>query len=90
MSPVERLQAAIKKLEETQALTAHWPAIGTGSEPLMTLHRTIDAQLELLRAGWNTIAGTEEMPEGRDPRVWYGRYAAAGLALADAILGSDQ
>lgn len=123
MSPVERLQAAIEKLEHLKAASTpgDWEVdtnhpfsrdlVGLFSESvkayavkfdddeqparatvdlIVTLHRTIDAQLETLHAAWNTIAGTEEMPEGRDPRVWYGRYAAAGLALADAILGGDR
>ena len=90
MTPSERMQAAIRKLENTKAATAHWSAIGGASEHVMLLWRTIDAQLEVLRASWNTVAGTDEMPQDRDPKVWYGRHAAAGLALADAILGSDQ
>lgn len=111
MSPVERLQAAIEKLETLRSQTGYYESHGwlvenitTGPEHdpreeqqpllrdelLVTLHRTIDAQLETLHAAWNTIAGTEEMPDGKDPKVWYGRYAAAALALADAILGSDQ
>lgn len=119
MTPVERLQAAIEKLEQHagetwlrdgapaargwESFTATVSASNPGGDrqvtgPLhhsdadliVTLHRTIDAQLETLHAAWNTIAGTEEMPDGKDPKVWYGRYAAAALALADAILGSDQ
>lgn len=126
MTPIQRLQAAIEKLEAMRAActpgdwdfesmpetgesriyseadgfafmaattVTFFPVPGgmkpNDAELIVTLHRTIDAQLEVLHSAWNTIAGTEEMPEGRDPRVWYGRYAAAGLALADAIPGSD-
>ena len=73
MSAVERLQAAIDKLEETRAGTAHWHAIGGASRHILLLHRTIDAQLAVLAYG-ATLTGN---------------IPASIVALADAILGAD-
>jgi hypothetical protein len=115
VTPIERLQAAIDKLEALSgeewsawsdfddsrhfAITA-WN-LGGGREVvgevlraedahlIATLHRTIDAQLALLRAGWDNVAGCVPNPEGTDFGRWYGRIAALALALADAILGID-
>ena len=116
MSPVERLQAAIEKLEQLRTASPVGPweadgssdrsrqhgydteiratALGDGlfdgiaivfdsddAELIVTLHRTIDAQLAILRAA------VAEIEENR----WMVVEAAYEvLALADAILGSDQ
>lgn len=100
MTPVERLQAAIDKLElfagETWTtsdctglteddlvdieasnpgggrLITPWPMRRFDSELIVTLHRTIVAQLAILRFA---VAGGYDLPEF--------------LMLADAILGSD-
>ena len=110
MTPAERLQAAIEKLEHQKALSttgpweaytvpgtrkeAEYVAIGIGdsearvvrfeggyfdADLIVTLHRTIDAQLAILRAALKarTLALYSPMT---DP----------ALALADAILGGDQ
>lgn len=118
MTPVERLQAAIEKLEQQRAATdpvrsdSEWVVdyeVGetmrfitvldshngghdgsivaadvtskARAQLIVTLHRTIDAQLAILRAA------VAELEENR----WMVVEAAHEvLALADAILGSDQ
>lgn len=112
MTPVERLHAAIDKLEalRTASGTEPW-TWGTGrdlgasvrseqfgyrfstgyvgnrssrndAELIVTLHRTIDAQLAILRSELDFVARcgwpTQPFPE-----------RLAVLALADAILGSE-
>ena len=104
MTPAERLQAAIEKLETLRAQTGYYQSHGwlvenvtvgfeydpreeqaplTNDELIVTLHRTIDAQLAWLRDQRDRVA--------RDLNQvsidFHYRYA---LALADAILGSDQ
>lgn len=111
MTPVERLQAAIDKLEALKAESHNWrvpitadedgPQVihdfeteghGPGSgalawttsdaaaENIVTLHRTIDAQLTILRLAveYGELVGGQGS-----------RFTASALALADAILGSD-
>lgn len=102
MTPVERLQAAIEKLEAAQGETWYFTTpgdegllsrqgwidavnpgggrqvlglIGPGDAArILMLHRTIDAQLAILRTSV-TLDGLVPMDQA--------------LALADAILGSD-
>ena len=102
MTPTERLQAAIEKLEALQAQTtqAPWSVVGgevvrdagglrtiqslwvadidptvPDADLIVTLHRTIDAQLAILR-------------DGRDVTTREGIYLhESAVALADAILG---
>jgi hypothetical protein len=104
VSAVERLEAAIAKLEamrdERQYTEQNgWlvepnpddrPSFDEPPEPFMpitndelivVLHRTIDAQLAILRAA--LIEHTDFMTEIEKP------YWTAALALADAILGSE-
>lgn len=93
MTPVERLQAAIEKLETAKRDEKWGPAFGDGflaiqaqdsddhwrwvsnelapddARLIVTLHRTIDAQLAILHFAVD------------------GRYEPEFLALADAILG---
>lgn len=117
MTPVERLQAAIKKLELERA-----ESFGQGAHPwwvekqeanpafeaevrargvpdgfhdgiamvqdctdatlIVTLHRTIDAQLEILREAYRyyRIFGVEAIP--------ITKHGLNAVALADAILGT--
>ncbi len=109
MSAVERLHAAIEKLEAYRDLATQgeWVcdfeiggeihAVGdthTGGSAfigkpafhdawlIVTLHRTIDAQLAILRFGVKRLAAVQTLT---------GKHAEAHaheLALADAILGS--
>jgi hypothetical protein len=99
MSPVERLQAAIEKLERLRSergyfemngwlveddpgdtdrslatVAAHEPDVApiTNDALIVTLHRTIDAQLAILRFA---VDGMYDLPEF--------------VALADAILGAS-
>ena len=93
MTVVERLEAAIAKLErlresepyhESHSWLVSLITVGTeddrreeeapqtSSELIVTLHRTIDAQLAILRAGLSD-----------------GAPLHTELALADAILGDD-
>ena len=112
MTPVERLQAAIDKLEQVREHTVPGPwrvephddtyaAIRAGvsyvtsganfreepdlysreAELIVTLHRTIDAQLAILR---DVLAG-EKIERHWDTLV----YTINTLALADAILGGE-
>lgn len=114
MTPVERLQAAIEKLETLSRQTGYYEAHGwlvenvtvgfeydpreeqaplTNDELIVTLHRTIDAQLSILRDGIRRVH------EWTDPNGELGynpeldgdgsRAVPLHLALADAILGSD-
>lgn len=121
MSPVERLQAAIEKLEKlrdesTPASWHYWTDELTGevdiwhdgearshvaqigkhedvrvyrdADLIVTLHRTIDAQLAILR---NTVRLHGEFVALGKESHWLEAIERAGdLALADAILGSDQ
>ena len=104
MTAVERLEAAIAKLERLRESEPYHESHGwlvslitvgteddrreeeapqTSSELIVTLHRTMDAQLGWLRdqrARMNADVGTIGTPE-----VHY-RHA---LALADAILGDN-
>lgn len=108
MTPVERLQAAIHKLETLIRQTGYYEAHGwlvenitTGpeydpreeqqpllrDELLVTLHRTIDAQLAILR---NTVRLHSKFVALGKESVWLEAIERAGdLALADAILGGD-
>lgn len=121
MSPVERLQAAIEKLEQQRAATepvrsdSEWVvdyevgetmrfitvldshngghdgsivAADVTSEAraqlIVTLHRTIDAQLAILREALFQL-------EGAPARAGFiGNEFNLFMRLADAILGSDQ
>lgn len=107
MTPQERLQAAIEKLEALVRLGSDGPwnadrltagratviSNGVGrsvahyveendAERIVTLHRTIDAQLAILRSELDFVARcgwpTQPFPE-----------RLAVLALADAIRGSE-
>ena len=115
MNAVERLTAAIEKLEalKAEAFAGPWEALGSGvehgdhwyvlsgresilyisandgsdeefrqptAELIVTLHRTIDAQLAILRWSLNEI-------EYENGEVVY--YDEHTVALADAILGGD-
>lgn len=101
MTPVERLQAAIEKLEalrrergyvehngwlaeevpgDTLRYTFEDLSPVTNDELIVTLHRTIDAQLAILRHAISEY-------EPRDDTMTF--ITEDGLALADAILGSD-
>lgn len=113
MTPVERLQAAIDKLEAMRSErgyvefngwlaeevpgdvvrdTLHSPREDlspiTNDELIVVLHRTIDAQLALLREAldyatdWNRGRPSER---GAKPETIYRKE----LALAAAILGGD-
>lgn len=94
MTPVERLQAAIEKLEAMQALgpvTGHEEpdyavlefesgdslALSVRPDYVLTLARTIDAQLAILR--WAADLGGEA----------FAGMLEQELALADAILGDE-
>lgn len=85
MDPAEKIQAAIDKLEairrETPSVWAHCQECGYGPM-LVVLHRTIDAQLAILRA---------ELDAVRELSGPLGDFApsSAVLALADEILGDD-
>lgn len=96
MTPIERLEAAIEKLEQHSGETWHedgYDGFGTlavnasnsgggrnvaglmgpgDAHLIVTLHRTIDAQLAILRFA---VDGLYDLPEF--------------LMLADAILGCD-
>ena len=109
MTPVERLTAAIEKLETLKAestqgqwvISGAWlhavqPAHVFGSVAVgrmdherddalvVTLHRTIDAQLAILRAGLEQAKSEEAYPH-----YWYAPPKDGTLALADAILGDS-
>ena len=81
MTVVERLEAAIAKLER---LKADSPGrLYTSNELLVTLHRTIDAQIGLLRFGVLRLRAVEKL---------IGKHLEAHeheMALADAILGDN-
>ena len=70
--------------------TARWPMEGpredlapvTNDELIVMLHRTIEAQLAILRAG------VDNESVRRSSRLWSGSLDRVALALADAILGS--
>ncbi len=124
MTPVERLQAAIEKLESMRAActpgdwdfesmpetgesriysgadgfafmsattVTFFPVPGgmkpNDAELIVTLHRTIDAQISILRA---VLARAEVKIAGGgvERAVW--SNARDALALADAILGRDR
>lgn len=116
MNPVERLQAAIEKLETLKAESTE-PTGGRDSwlqgsirrpfeddgevysgpvevrvssdiithiqaedaRLIVTLHRTIDAQLAILRSAFGDSSGSHDEPNA----------FRLALALADAILGGD-
>ena len=101
MTPVERLEAAIAKLErlrksepyhESNGWLAGLVTVGTEHDPreeeepltsselIVTLHRTIDAQLAILKAAREDFAKF-----GRKPSEFFEN----DLALADAILGDN-
>jgi len=100
VNAVERLQAAIEKLESIRGTAPDpWTAEprrvvdvnGTivastvtsfDAAGIVTLHRTIDAQLAILRAGLEQGRAVE-----RFPHYWYTPPTDDALALADAILG---
>ena len=118
MSPVERLQAAIEKLEEIQAESRNWrvhlssedgpqvvhefdtdgygPGYGTlawtnsaeGATRIVTLHRTIDAQLTMMRSAveWLGQGNNAAIAAGSDV---FASQLGPELALAEAILGSE-
>lgn len=109
MTPIERLQAAIDKLEKSSgeewsawsdfddahhfAITA-WN-LGGGREVvgevlsaadahlIVTLHRTIDAQLDTLRLARAYFGAAITGPDTSNA------FADLALAMADAILGTD-
>lgn len=106
MSAVERLQAAIDKLERlrAEATPNPWHASGryighreadgksiryhlrageSDADLIVTLHRTINAQLAILRAG------IKNESVRRSSTLWSGLLDESACALADAILGSD-
>lgn len=111
MTPTERLQAAIDKLEQlrTGSTQGEWWAThgrlspdifaGTGSsddvlvvsdghldadaELIVTLHRTIDAQLSLLRHAEKFLASV-----GHHTSNIAGPFIDDALNLADAIIGT--
>lgn len=112
MTPAERLQAAIDKLEAAQGETwhdsptiespwgpraviaasnpggGHHVTAGTVSaddaETIVTLHRTMDAQIAILRT--TLLRAEAAISGGAIVRHVWSRDQAA-LALADAILG---
>ena len=98
MTVVERLEAAIAKLErlresepyhESHSWLVSLITVGTeddrreeeapqtSSELIVTLHRTIDAQIAVLRVGSEFALITSN------------RWTDISVALADAILGDD-
>lgn len=100
MTPVERLQSAIDKLEQERARTGYYESHGwlvenvtvgpehapyeeqsplTSDDLFLTLHRTIDAQLAILREAIKSRSADREL-NGLDH---------AALGLADAILGGE-
>ncbi len=105
MTPVERLQAAIEKLETLRSQTGYYESHGwlvenvtvgfeydpreeqaplTNDDLIVTLHRTIDAQLAILREALFQL-------EGAPARAGFiGNEFNLFMRLADAILGSDQ
>lgn len=112
MTPMERLQAAIEKLERlrvgctpgewwvTPGGGESWVFAGPGTaddvmvigdarlpqdtELIATLHRTIDAQIAILREALFQL-------EGAPARAGFiGNEFNLFMRLADAILGSDQ
>ena len=110
MTAVERLEAAIAKLEQLKAFSTpgEWyragfpePSVwaGTGlstdllvvddarflhdADLIVTLHRTIDAQIWLLRLTSAYLGAGMTGPDSSDA------FAALGVALADAILGDN-
>ncbi|GAA1737069.1 hypothetical protein [Microcella frigidaquae] len=124
MTPVERLRAAIEKLESMRAActpgdwdfesmpetgesriyseadgfafmsattVTFFPVPGgmkpNDAELIVTLHRTIDAQISILRAAL-ARAEAKIAGGGVERAVW--SNARDALALADAILGSDR
>ena len=123
MTPVERLHAAISKLERLREVStkgewdaytvpgtrreAGYVAVGIGESELrvaryeggffdadliVTLHRTIDAQLAILRRGINVITDWQDEGStfGYDPSIdpEYPKFMdSTYLALADSILG---
>lgn len=113
MNAVERIEAAIAKLEALKASSIPGPwsapkellglpnktifggnptrthaayvAVAHDGELIVTLHRTIDAQLAILRAGHETEALLRSFPYTM-ATVFHDQRA---LDLADAILGGD-
>ena len=85
MTAVERLEAAIAKLER---LKADSPGrLYTSNELLVTLHRTVDAVLSILR---NDIEIYTRYVEEGWVHKWVSAVERSGdLALADAILGEN-
>jgi len=81
VTAVERLEAAIAKLER---LKSDSPGrLYTSNELLVTLHRTIDAQLDLLRLTRAYLGAGMTGPDSSNA------FAALGGALADAIVGDN-
>jgi hypothetical protein len=68
---------------------------GCGSEPItndelfVTLHRTIDAQLVLLKAGRSACTFFPHVKDDADLPGWAAEAKAHALAFADAILGGS-
>lgn len=121
MNAIERIQAAIEKLEalKAQATGGEWWKSGlevfagpglsadylvvenarlrADAELIVTLHRTIDAQLAVLRSGLEWLYEFElEAPTYADGRSMSATrlfkvtsQGRATFALADAILGGD-
>lgn len=106
MTPVERLQAAIEKLEQMRDFddTGAWVVDVSNSivdadgnvvaadlterdaTVIITLHRTIDAQLALFREALEFSENSQAIGMGHDElEEYYGNVRA----LADAILGGD-
>jgi len=88
VTPIVRLHTAIAKLErlraEAEGLGPHAGSLARPAEELIvTLHRTIDAQLAILRFAVKRLGAVQ---------VLTGKHAEAHaheMALVDAILGSD-
>lgn len=89
MNAAETIQAAIEKLGREAAAPAGEDRVGATSREALTLvatlHRTIDAQLAILRIGLRTAEGIGvwDSPYGTVP------YEQQSLDLARAILGED-
>jgi len=120
MNAVERIEAAIEKLEQlkTESTQVTWSQVGAhgpsdlgvsvripisrhhdvlayagtaaNAHLIVTLHRTIDAQLAILRAGRSACRAFPHVVNDRDLPGWAAEAKVHALAFADAILGGTQ
>ena len=66
------------------------PEASANADLIEALHRTIDAQLAILRSGQNIVLASGREPVGISAWGWDGPRVAEAFALAAAVLGAKQ